>query len=312
MDRDYLWEKAGVIIQGGLVDDTVTDIQVNPDKNIWFKRKGSGYECVGVMDYESCESFVNAIAHMSDQYLNPELPVIDDSLPFNNERINIKVPPIVSSSAFDIRKPSPLIITLDEYRGSGIISGKQFDVIVQGVSERKNILVAGSPGSGKTTLTNAILARVAEVSPPGHRVIILEDKEELKCNVDNALYLRESMTVNMNKLLWVAMRSSPDRIVVGEVRNGNALDMLKAWNTGCPGGVSTIHSNSASATLQRVVDLACEATPNPPIELICEAIDYVIYIDSGPGMKNERLVTEIVSVDGYCREKGSFKTSLLA
>src|SRR5690606_16839619 len=141
--------------------------------------------------------------------------------------------------------------------------------------------------SGKTTLVNALLAEAAKLD---ERIIIIEDTRELQCAAEDCVALRtKTGVVTMGHLVRSTLRLRPDRIVVGEVRGGEALDMLKAWNTGHPGGLATIHANSARAALYRLEQLILEAAPNAPRQLIAETIDLIVFI-SGRGL-NRRVET---------------------
>ena len=158
-------------------------------------------------------------------------------------------------------------------------------------SAKKNILVVGSTGSGKTTFVNACLDALASLTPDD-RVISIEDTTELQCRVKNYLDLRAVGRVTMLECLRACMRLKPTRIVVGEVRGPEAHTLLKAWNTGHPGGLATIHANDAMSGLIRLESLVAEATSAPQQTLIAEAVDLVIFIDEEPdlqaGRKSER------------------------
>jgi type IV secretion system protein VirB11 len=143
---------------------------------------------------------------------------------------------------------------------------------------------------------NAVLAYVVEASPDD-RLVIVEDTAELQCAAPNAVLLHTSDTVSMQRLLRATMRLRPDRIIVGETRGGEALDLLKAWNTGHPGGVSTIHANHARAGLRRLELLILERTENPMRELIAEAVNVIVGIAKTAGSPGRR-IEEIVAVSG--------------
>src|SRR6185437_5925389 len=150
-------------------------------------------------------------------------------------------------------------------------------------------------GTGKTTLTNAILAYMTVIASE-HRLVIIEDTSELQCAAENAVMLRATDTVTMLRLLKTTMRLRPDRIIIGEVRGGEALALLKAWNTGHPGGVTTIHANSARAALTRLSSLVQEAGVPAQSELIAETINLLVFIVRNSA---RRRVTELVRVAGY-------------
>lgn len=299
MEASYLWKKLGSKIQQGLQDDNVFEIILNPDSSLWFKHKTKGMLPVGKLGEYQANSFAHALAHYENKFLNEKTPYLDATLPFSGERVNVTIPPINQRVSFNIRKKAKLVFTLEHYVESQIITQKQADFLTLAIEQRKNILISGSPASGKTTFANALLDVMAKVVPEGHRVLVLEQVPELQCNVKNLKTMLISEHVTMNRLLWIAMRNSPDRIVIGEVRDGAALDMLKAWNTGCPGGIATIHANSPSAAVQRVLDLACEIVPTPPYALAAEALDIIVQIEEQSAHPAGRIVTEIIEVKGF-------------
>jgi type IV secretion system protein TrbB len=172
------------------------------------------------------------------------------------------------------------------------------EVIRAAVIARKNILVVGSTGSGKTTLVNAILDAYATLTPHD-RVISIEDTTELQCPVSNYLHLRAVGNVSMLDCLRACMRLKPTRIVVGEVRGPEAHTLLKAWNTGHQGGAATVHANDALSGLIRLESLIAEATNAPQQALIAEAIDLVVFVDCESSIRAGRKVREILLVHGY-------------
>ena len=298
-------------MQVGLMDDRVFEIMLNPDGLLWFITKDEAAQCVGELCVTESGAFVHALAQMEHKYLNEKTPYLDCRLPFFGERVNVTIPPISERISFNIRKKAKNIYTLQDYVDSGIMTKQQSFVLQQAIVDRKNILVSGSPASGKTTLTNALLDHMSVVVPEGHRVLVLEQVPELQCQVKNLKTMLVSETVSMNALLFIAMRNSPDRIVIGEVRDGAALDMLKAWNTGCPGGVATIHANNAAAAMQRVLDLSSEVSNTPPYSLALEAVDVIVQIASSSSNNAKRCVTEIVSVDGFDSQSKTYQFSSL-
>jgi len=299
MKKEYLWEKLGRTIQQGLQDEAIFEIMLNSDGHLWFKHKQKGNIAVGNIDESSAAAFVHALSQYEGQFLNDKTPYLDAILPFSGERVNITMPPINERIAFNIRKKAPVVFTLDDYVTSKIMTRRQAQLLTGAIEHRKNILISGSPISGKTTLANALLEKMADVVPEGHRVLILEQIPELQCQVKNLKSMTVSKHVSMNQLLWIAMRNSPDRIVVGEVRDGAALELLKAWNTGCPGGIATIHANHPQAAVQRVLDLACEVVINPPYSLAAEALDIVIQIEENLSHPAGRIVTDMILVKAF-------------
>jgi type IV secretion system protein TrbB len=200
---------------------------------------------------------------------------------------------VVAAPAFAIRKPAVAVFTLDDYAAAGIMTSGQASALKVAVEARKNILVAGGTSSGKTTLTNALLAEVAKTSD---RVVLIEDTRELQCKAPNLVALRtKDGVISLSDLVRSSLRLRPDRIPIGEVRGPEALDLLKAWGTGHPGGIGTIHAGTALGALRRLEQLIQEAVVTVPRALIAETIN-VIAVLSGRGA-NRRLA-ELASVTG--------------
>lgn len=306
MNKEYLEEKLGRTIQAALKDDVITEIMRNSDGVLWFVHREQGVIEVGHLSEQDALSFAHSLAQYSSQYLNAKKPYLDSCLPFHGERINITIPPLSEGVCFNIRKRAKQIYTLSDYVDQGIITKSQSKLLNKAIRERKNILVSGGPGTGKTTLTNALLNEINEVVSKGHRVLLLEQVPELQCKVVNCKPMVTTDYADMRCLLWIAMRNSPDRIIVGEVRDGACLDMLKAWNTGCPGGIATIHANSAIAALQRVMDLSLEATNHAPCSLMGEALDVIVQLNLDPSARSGRRVSGIIRIDGYDRQAQEF------
>jgi len=200
---------------------------------------------------------------------------------------------VAPAPCFAIRKPAFRIHRLFDYVTDGIMSADIARLLSLAVVERHNILVAGGTSSGKTTLANALLAEMAHLD---ERVILIEDTRELQCAAPDTVALRTRAGVaSMADLVRSTLRLRPDRIIVGEVRGAEALDMLKAWNTGHPGGIATVHANSARSALDRVEQLVAEAVLTVPRRLIADAIDIVVFI---AGRGSDRRVETILSVTG--------------
>jgi type IV secretion system protein TrbB len=268
-------------------------------------RLGKGMSLVCTMAAATAESLIATVASTIRSTVTRESPILECELPlvppFNGARFEALIPPVVSPGpAFTIRRKASAVFRLEEYERQGIMTAAQRAAIERAVRERQNILVVGGTGTGKTTLTNAILSYMAEVETT-HRLVIIEDTSEIQCEAENKVILRTTDLVGMLRLLKATMRLRPDRIIVGEVRDGAALALLKAWNTGHPGGVCTIHANThgnaARAGLTRIEQLIQEASNSPMRNLIAEAVDLIVSIakaDNQPG----RLVQEVVSISG--------------
>jgi type IV secretion system protein VirB11 len=260
-----------------LGDPQVVEIMLNPDGSLWVDRLGAGMERVATIEPVRALTIVNTVAAMLDTVVTPDRPILECELPLDGSRFEALIPPLVERASFALRKKAALVFTLADYVANGIMTQAQCQAIEEAVADRRNILVSGGTGTGKTTLANAILDAVARLSRD-HRIVVIEDTRELQVNAENVVFLRTSDNTDMTRLLRATMRLRPDRIVVGEVRDGSALALLKAWNTGHPGGVGTVHANDASAALIRVGQLIQEAGVPPNPELIAEAVNVVVSI----------------------------------
>ena len=303
-----------------LLDDPRTeDILLNPDSSLWTKRLGEGFTRVGQMSPTQAVSALSTVAAWRGTILNHQSPILETELPIDGSRFEGIVAPVVRKPVFAIRLRPRKIFTLADYQTSGILTTKDdpmnrlrrrhdfassirglphAEIIRAAVGARKNILVVGSTGSGKTTFVNACLDALAALTPHD-RVISIEDTIELQCAVKNYLDLRAVGDVTMLDCLRASMRLKPTRIVVGEVRGAEAHTLLKAWNTGHPGGMSTVHANDAMSGLIRLESLVAEATNAPQQTLIAEAVDLVIFVDEEPEIAAGRKVRQVLLVTGY-------------
>jgi type IV secretion system protein VirB11 len=295
--EEKLRRELGFIMQE-LEKEGTEDILLNPDGFLWVKRRGEGMVRLCAFPPEKAQAAMASIAHFRGTEINHDHPVLETELPFNGSRFEGLIPPIVKSPTFAIRPRPKTIFTLEQYVEGGALMERHAEFLRAAVRDRKNILVVGSTGSGKTTLVNAILDSVAKETPQ-HRVLLIEDTPELQCKVENFVPLLAVGSITMTDCLKVCMRMTPDRIIVGEVRGGEALALLKAWNTGHPGGVSTVHANDAAAGLLRVEALVAEATIAPQQSFIAEAINLVAFICRDSTVKAGRKVREICKVTGH-------------
>lgn len=279
---EKLYIDLGTEIITFLEDNDVNEIMLNPDGKLWVDKSSKGQFLAGNINKTRAFSIMNSIAGIHNFVVSQHSPRLEAELPFyrtmKGERFTGQIPPIVSAPCFTIRKKTEIIFTLDDYITTKRMTENQASIIRQLIAERKNILVCGGPGSGKTTVTNALITEAIKLDE-NQRFIILEDLPELQCTAQNKVALLTSQDVDMTGLLKAAMRMRPDRILIGEVRGKEALDMLKAWNTGCPGGFCTLHANGAEEALQRILDLAMEAgLAIPPKKLVLHTVDTIIYV----------------------------------
>ena len=284
----------GAAITGWLDDPAIVEIMLNPDGRLWIDRLAGGLSDTGKrLSAEDGERIVRVVAHHVGAEIHPGSPRISAELPEHGERFEGLIPPIVAAPAFAIRKPAVAIFTLGEYARAGIMTAEQADFLCDAVARRRNILVAGGTSTGKTTLVNALLAEVAGTAD---RVILIEDTRELKCSAPNLVALRTKDGVaSLSDLVRSTLRLRPDRIPVGEVRGAEALELLKAWGTGHPGGIGTIHAGSATGALHRLEQLIQEVVVTVPRALIAEAIN-VIAVLAGRG--TARQLIELAVVEG--------------
>lgn len=278
-----------------LEDPGVVEIMLNPDGRLFIERLGHGMAAAGEMTRSAAETVIGSVAHVLNSEVDDDRPIVSGELPIGGHRFEGLLPPVVSGPSFTIRRRASRLIPLDDYVASKVMTAKHAEVIRSAIASKLNILVAGGTGSGKTTLTNAILAEIVS-SSPDDRLVILEDTAEIQCAADNAVSLHTSDAIDMSRLLKSTMRLRPDRIIVGEVRDGAALTMLKAWNTGHPGGVATIHSNSARSALQRLEQLTAEASHQPMQAVIGDAVDLIISIER---TAKGRRISEILHVTRF-------------
>ena len=297
----------GPAIAAALGDPRVIEIMVNPDGALRVDILGEGRVDTDVrIAPEQVERIVRLVASHARAEVHGAAPIVSAELPPHldgraGERFEGLLPPVTLAPCFSIRKPATRLYTLGNYVSDGILAEAAADRLRRAVADRANILVAGGTSSGKTTLANALLAEMATID---ERVILIEDTRELQSPAADTVALRtRAGVVTMADLVRSTLRLRPDRIIVGEVRGPEALDMLKAWNTGHPGGIATVHANSATAALYRIEQLVQEAVVTVPRRLIAEAIDMVVFI-SGRGLA--RRVSEIARVVGIDPDTGAY------
>lgn len=275
--NDQLRRQLGPEICGWLADKSVIEIMLNADGELWVERLGEGMKRSGFMSAAAAEAAMATIAATLKTTITAQNPILECELPLDGSRFEGVIAPIASAPTFAIRLKATKVFTLAEYVESGIMTARQCEAIEKAIEARENILVVGGTGSGKTTLTNAILDGIARITP-NDRLVILEDTNELQCSAPNKTILRSNASVDLQKLLKVTMRMRPDRIIVGEVRGGEALALIKAWNTGHPGGAATVHANDARSGLTRIESLVAEARQSPAQQEIAAAINLVVVI----------------------------------
>lgn len=297
-----LRQAMGPVIAAALADPRVVEVMVNPDGKIWVDRIGEGRAFTGEqLASEDANRILRLVADHVGEVVTKDRPRISATLPLTGERFQGAFMPIVANPAFAIRKRPEIVFSLGDYVRDGIMTEAMATALRQAAEARQNLLIAGGTGSGKTTLANAILAEPAFA---GDRVVLIEDTAELQCSAADRLELLTKRTdppVTMTDLVRDTLRLRPDRIIIGEVRDGSALDLLKAWNTGHPGGLATIHANSAAEALVRLEDLIGEVTQRIPYRAIAQAINVVVFIERSATGRRVRAVNRLIGRDaeGY-------------
>ena len=327
--KEGLRRDFGSVCLGALQDPKIIEVMLNPDGRVWIDELGHGMRDTGFrMPLSQSMRLFTTVASLLGTIVNAANPVLEGELPLDGSRFEGLIAPIVGQPAFAIRKKASLVFTLEDYRDQHILTSAEdplnrqshkersfldrvkgkshYEIIQLAIQLRKNILVVGSTGSGKTTLVNAILDGIARISG-GHRIVLIEDTGEVQCTAQNYVQLRACDHVDMTRLLRATMRLRPDRILVGEVRGGEALALLKAWNTGHPGGLATVHANDCQAGLIRLEQLIQEAVAIVNPQLVAEAVDLVIFIDKEASIAVGRKVRELAVVEGYDIAKGQYK-----
>lgn len=319
LDEKLRREIGGLVLRA-LENPLTEDVCLNPDGQLWVNELGVGWKVLGRMNGSQASAAMGTIASLKDTVINHDNPILETEFPLDGSRFQGLVPPVVVSPSFAIRTRPRRVFPIEEYISSGILTTKDdarnrlrqrhnfrelmdgqshAQIVMAAIRERKNILIVGSTGSGKTTLVNACLDLIRRYCPLD-RVLSIEDTMELQSPVENSVDLRAFGRVTMLDCLRASLRLKPKRIIVGEVRGAEALVMLKAWNTGHPGGVATVHANDAMSGLIRLQSLVAEATQAPQQDLIGEAIDVVVFIDEDSEHPAGRKVREVMLVNG-CR-----------
>ncbi|WP_062784712.1 P-type conjugative transfer ATPase TrbB [Novosphingobium capsulatum] len=284
----------GPRIGAWLDDPAIVEIMLNPDGRLWLDRLGEGLVATAdTLLAADAERIVRLVAHHIGAEVHARAPRVSAELPDSGARFEGLLPPVVAAPSFAIRKPASAVFALGDYVAAGMCRPDQAEALRDAVASRANILVAGGTSSGKTTLVNALLAEVARLPD---RVVLIEDTRELQCAAPNLVALRTGDGIaTLSDLVRSALRLRPDRIPIGEVRGGEALDLVKAWGTGHPGGIGTIHAGSALGALRRLEQLIQERVATVPRGLIAETIDVIaVLVRDGPA----RRLADLVAVTG--------------
>lgn len=287
----------GTSLLDALRNPKTVELMVNPDGKVWLEKLGEAVKEVGEISSTKAQGIIETVAGFHRKTVTRESPLLEAEFPIDGSRFAGQIPPVVQAPCFAIRKKAIAVFTLAEYVDQDIMTKEQYATLKSSINEHRNILVSGGTGSGKTTLINAIINEMHEHGP-NERVVVIEDTGEIQCKAANHIQYHTTADVTMTMLLKATLRMRPDRILVGEVRGKEALDLLDAWNTGHPGGAATVHANSAQEALTRLGSLVTrnEEAPTEVEPLIAQAVHTVVHIARTP---KGRKVEDIIAISDY-------------
>jgi len=290
---EFLVQKAREVslcspIEELLLDEEISDIMINRFDEIWVERAGRiQRSSLAFTDLSSYQVYLENLLSLQGERIDESVPYLDFVLP-DGSRGHLIQSPVSETAYLSIRRKKKKSFCLEEIQSKRSFDSKTLEKILGLMRERKNILISGSTGSGKTTLIQALINKVSD----DERIIVLEDIPEISCDRSNTLYLRsrnleneELKSIDLCLLVKQCLRMRPDRIVIGEVRGHEAFDLLMAMNTGHRGSLGAIHANSARDSLNRLLLLACLASGQPESvirDLICCNIDALIFLKKDP------------------------------
>jgi P-type conjugative transfer ATPase TrbB len=286
----------GPVVLGALEDPKSVEVMLNPDGRLWQERLGEPMREIGTMPAWQAEAVIRTVAATLRTTVTRENPIVEGELP-DGSRFAGQIPPLVSSPVFSIRKRASAVFPLTRYVAEGIMTQRQADALCQAIKGRRNVVVSGGTGTGKSTLVNGLLAELSRQFPD-ERTLVLEDTVELQVSCRNVVQYRTSESVDLRRLIRTTLRMRPDRVIVGEVRGGEALDLLMAWNLGHPGGLSTVHADSARDALTRL-EMLVGMNPSAPRQIerfLGETKPVIAHLERAPG---GRVLREIIDVTGH-------------
>ena len=303
-------------IRGLLLDPSISDLMINGTTGVYADKDGIVEHIALSIPYtnERLTAAIERIARILGQDLTTQNPILNTRLPDGSRVAVVGPPSSINGPTLTIRKFNKWF-TSDELIASGSMPAEVRDMVVSLIMQRKNGIIAGGTGSGKTTLMKALLDHI----PPTERLCIIEQPAELKVIQPNALRweaveaIPGQVAVTPSELLAAALRHRPDRIIIGEIRNECGYDLLQAMNTGHGGTLSTIHAKSAWDALNRLSNLALSARPNLNHAFMrsetAEAIDFALYCERAAN--GRRQVRELIAVNGYDYKEQRFETEVI-
>lgn len=287
----------GTDLMNHLEDDKTLEIIVNSDGAVYIDRLGEGMSRYGSHDSGQTLAVIQTVASFYRKTVTSTTPLLEADFPVDGSRFAGQIPPVVAAPCFCIRKRASRIINLENYVDQKIMTPEHRDILCRAVREHKNIIIIGGTGSGKTTLVNSIINEIVNADPK-ERMIVMEDTGEIRCAAENCETYQTSADVSLTDLLKTSLRMRPDRIIIGEVRGPEALDLLDAWNTGHEGGIATLHANSARKGLDRLNSLISRnrSAPRKINHLIGDVVDIIVHICRDG---KSRKIREVLEVEGY-------------
>lgn len=299
--EEKLKRELGPLILSALNERAVEDIARNSDGWVWIRRQGQPWSQEFQLNDIQAENILRAVASSLGVTINPENPTLDGELILDGSRVHGNLPPESRRPSFTIRKKASLVLTLEEYVTQGALSDHHFNILCKAIHDRENIFIIGSTGSGKTVLVNALIGKISEITPH-HRVVIIEDTGEIQCAAPNTEQLYTTPSRNLDQLVKETLRMRPDRIIIGEVRGAEALNLLEIWNSGHRGGIATAHADTASPLdgLQRLEMLIARANAklnNQFISrLIASTVNLIVCICE---TEKGRRINNISKIEGF-------------
>ena len=292
----------GPVVSAWLDEPRVVDVLLNPDGSLWVERLGEERIATGDrLTPADAERIIRLVADHVGAEAHAGSPIVSAELPEGGERFEGLLPPVTIAPMFAIRRRATPDLVLADYVKTGVLTELEAAFLDSAMRERRNVVIAGDAKTGKTTLARTILQIAAET---GDRLILLEDRREISLPHGNVVaLLAKDGVASLSDLVRSALRLSPDRIPVGEVRGKEAIDLLDAWSTGHAGGVATIHAKSTVGALYRFEQLCLRTIANPPRELIAETVDVIVLVTVRSGRRRVEQIVEVLGLD----ERGGYR-----
>jgi len=296
-----------------LEEENVQEILVNPNGAVFVDRAGQDRVLEGYVAASKIASLLATVASSLNTTISRERPYIDGVLILDGSRISGEIPPTVTAPSMRIRKHAKLVAPLSYFVETGTMTQVQLEAIQAAIKAKRNIVIVGSTGSGKTFLANSVLRELSELCP-ADRVITMEDTAELRLSSADSLSWVTSPEVDLQLMLKRVLRATPDRIVIGEVRGGEAYQLLKMWGTGHGGGLCTIHSDKGALDGLARLERMCGESPEVVgmgrswiQQLVGDVVHLLINITKESG---GRTIPRHVSVSGFDEAEGAYRTEV--